>query len=413
MRKILDYNIGESDVRTVLNRLVADNPQLNAQIETVHNETNTYLCQVLRIYPYEDKALVKIIDTNTNVFCRLSHEILGNGMCVDYLPNGIEKEDKTDYVGKRYVQPFDNLYGILIKVRWNNLSDENVLLGYVNIHDNNELKSSNDMGEVSIKSGSSIISVDDKRINIMTPSLFVNGLPYNEPELDNYYDKKEINVITDSLKSSTFDELLEVIEDYKETTGKYYTLFRGDCWTINNNYESSASITSRTNTSNESSNNRDFKVTGTFRTDSDLVGVYWNSKDLIEHPYISYGSKYDYRNVILEFDYSMTGCREWNDPYNSETNTNPCVLTINKTDGSIYYIVMTEFITGHHVKIDFNNLYLHQHNVYLNSDGQSVEVQSDMKVNVDDIESIMLMLKPEIQHENGEYNIINNVDFEC
>lgn len=215
-RKVLDSNISDADIDFVMNNIVAQNPQLNAQIEQVRNESNVFLCQVLRIYPYEDKAKVKIINNNESVFCRLSHEVLGGGMCVDYLPKGIEKTDFEEYVGKKYVEPFDDLYGILIKVRWENLTDENVLLGYVNIHDSNDLKSSNDTGEISIKSGSSILSVDDERINIMTPALFINGLPYNEPELLNYYDKNETNVIANSLK----DEIDANDEYAKEELGK-------------------------------------------------------------------------------------------------------------------------------------------------------------------------------------------------
>lgn len=198
-RKVLDSNIGENDVDIIMNNIIAQNPQLNAQIEQVRNENNIFLCRVLRIYSYEDKAYVKIINTNTNVFCRLSHEIIGSGMSIDYLPEGVEKLDTTFYRNKYYIEPYDDLYGIVMKVRWENLTDENVLIGYVNIHDKSDLKSNSDKGEISIKSGSSTISVDNERVNIMTPSLFINGLPYDEPELKNYYDKNESSIITNSL----------------------------------------------------------------------------------------------------------------------------------------------------------------------------------------------------------------------
>ena len=198
-RKVLDSNISDADIDFVMNNIIAQNPQLNAQIEQVRNESNVFLCKISRIYPYEDKAWVRILDTNEKIFCRLSHEVLGSGMCIDYLPNGEEVIDRTMFVGKKYVKPFDNLFGIVIKVRWENLKDENVLLGYVNIHDRNNLKSSNDTGEISIKSESSILSVDNERINIMTPALFINGLPYEAPELENYYNKKESDLITDNL----------------------------------------------------------------------------------------------------------------------------------------------------------------------------------------------------------------------
>ena len=58
-------------------------------------------------------------------------------------------------------------------------------------------------------------------------------------------------------------------ENYEEISydNKYY-LFRGDCWTLNNNFESSAAVTSETH--------RDLTVNGTFRTENDIVGLYWN-----------------------------------------------------------------------------------------------------------------------------------------
>lgn len=220
-QKILDGSLGDADIDTIMDSIIAQNPQLNAQIESVRNESNVFLCEVLRVYQYEDKALVRILNNNKRVFCRLSHEILSNGMCIDYLPNGIEKTDNNYLIGKKYIQPFDEHYAIMIKVRWLNLKDENILLGYVNIYDRGELKTSNDKGELSLKSGSSMISVNNERVNIITPHLFINGLPYNEPELKNYFDKDETNVILNSLddKYALKDEIPSIVSgDYVEKT---------------------------------------------------------------------------------------------------------------------------------------------------------------------------------------------------
>ena len=184
-----------------------------------------------------------------------------------------------------------------------------------------------------------------------------------------------------------YDTSAEILLQYHETSDDTYYLFRGDCWTINNNYESSAAITS--------TSINDFTVTGTFRTDSDLIGIYWNSKDLIDHPYISYGDRGDYTDVILEFDYEMSGCRDWIDGYN-DTN-NPCVLTINQRDGTVNYVVMNEFITENHIEIDFNELHT-THNIP-----------------IENIESIMLLIKPLIDDADytGDYTIMENVQFKC
>lgn len=214
-RKVLDSNVGDADIDTLMDNIISQNPQLNAQIEMVHNESNVFLCKVLRIYSYEDKALVKVLDDKTEVFCRLSHEILSRGMCIDYLPNGVEKLDKSKYVGKKYIEPTDNLFGIMIKVRWKNLKDENVLLGYVNIYDHDNLRSSNDTGEISLKSGSSIVSVDNERVNIMTPALFINGLPYDAPELENYYDKNESDILLNNIQTN-IDDIISQINSYDQ-----------------------------------------------------------------------------------------------------------------------------------------------------------------------------------------------------
>ena len=403
-RKIMDSHISDADVESVMNSIVAQNPQLNSQIEQVRNENNALLCEVLRIYSYDDKAYVRILDSNKKVFCRLSHEFLGGEMCVDYLPNGVEKKDTSLMVGRDYIQPYDKLYAVLLKVRWENLKDEYVLLGYVNIYDNNNLKSSNDSGEISIKSGSSILSVDNERVNIMTPSLFINGLPYDKPELKNYYDKKETDIIIDSLDTSDeiYSKLLDVVENYKLTSDKSYTLFRGDCWTINNNFESSASITS--------TSEKDLTVTGTFRTHQDIVGVYWYSKDIITHPYISYGARYDYSNVILEADVEYENCL-----FDEKTDTFKSSFTIQMNDGSIYYLITHDYIdytdNKKHLKIDFNNLIVEKDSEYIDENGERVTVEDSFKLDVTDIEFIMLVLLPPSYSENSNYVIRENLNF--
>ena len=191
---------------------------------------------------------------------------------------------------------------------------------------------------------------------------------------------------------------LQLIADYKRTSDDKYYLFRGDCWTINNNFESSAAITSETES--------DFTVTGTFRTNHDMVGIYWNSKDLIPHPYISYGEHIDYRDVILEFDYSMTGCMDFMNGTIS--------ITIRMNDGSIYYLTMNRFIQNNHVTLDFNNLTLLAGNEYIDAKGNHKVVSKTTKLNVKDIQDIMFVLVPTVfRNTDTQYTVINNVDFTC
>ena len=237
---------------------------------------------------------------------------------------------------------------------------------------------------------------------------------YLKGEVDDKFIQVPTEASVDAKINNIYRDLNRVLDNYDSTIDRKYSLFRGDCWTINNNFESSASITSGENTSENddypSGHVDNFTVTGTFRTKDDLVGIYWNAEDLITHPYISYGKVSDYRNVVLEFDYHMTGCRNWKDNYSQTSN--PSVLTLNMADGSIYYVVLYQFISGNHVEINFSNLMLHNGNVYIDSQGQPVEVHEDTPVPVNNIASIMLALTPNVTG-NGSYEITSNIDFTC
>ncbi len=178
---------------------------------------------------------------------------------------------------------------------------------------------------------------------------------------------------------------------------KYY-LFRGDCWTTNNNFESSASVTSETP--------HDLTVTGTFRTENDIIGLYWNSKDPIQHPYISYGNRSNYSGVTLDFDYEMTGCMDFS---NSRIN-----IIIAANTGETYFITMNRFIENHHVSIDFNNLTLLPGNSYLDRNGQGVIVDRETKLDVTNLKYIMLSLLPaNFVESSTQYRITENENFTC
>ena len=189
------------------------------------------------------------------------------------------------------------------------------------------------------------------------------------------------------------------IENYEEipNDNKYY-LFRGDCWTTNNNFESSAAVTSETQS--------DLTVTGTFRTENDIVGLYWNSQDPIQHPYISYGNHSDYTDVTLEFDYEMTGCMDFS---NGKVN-----IVIAANTGETYFITMNRFIENNHVSLDFNNLTLLPGNSYLDRNGQGVMVSNETKLDVTNLKYIMLSLLPaNFVENNSQYRITENENFTC
>ena len=216
---------------------------------------------------------------------------------------------------------------------------------------------------------------------ILQPTIVESTVDEVSSITDEYYDKSEVytNTEVDKKIDKTSEDLLDAVDDYLLSSDKKYTMFRGDCWVVNNNFECSASITSETDS--------DFKVTGTFRTKQDLVGVYWNSKDIFEHPYISYGSKYDYTGVTLEFDYSMSGCKDF--------NTGMVGITIEKTDGTVNYVTTSRFITNGHFALDFDDLTL----------------DDSTPVDVTNIKSIMLVLIPTDYEQGSTLTIKQNNDF--
>lgn len=215
--------------------------------------------------------------------------------------------------------------------------------------------------------------------------------------------EKYIQILTimgggDSNTIASYREMLETIEDWKEPSSDTYTLFRGDCWTINSNFEASACVTSETDS--------DLTVTGTFRTENDLVGLYWYSEDLIQHPYISYGSKSDYSGVTLEFDYDMSGCLDF--------ASGRVSITIKKKDGSIYYLVPPRYISDDHFSLDFDNIILQDGDHYIDENGIGRRVYEDTQLPPTNIEYIQFVIAPtDFVGTDLPYVIKENEDFVC
>lgn len=79
---------------------------------------------------------------------------------------------------------------------------------------------------------------------------------------------------------------------------QYYP-FRADLWTVNMNFENSACVTSQTD--------NELTVYGTFRTNSDITGLYFYTKDLINNTQCNYNTIQNYSDIILTFDVEYTG----------------------------------------------------------------------------------------------------------
>lgn len=205
VKGVLDSTSTSNDFYTLFDNLVATNPQLERQFVEVRNETNLFLCKVLRFYTTRDLCLVKELNTNDEYMCHMTHEMLSYEVSLNCMCDGSVKQD-LNY--GTYIEPYTDIYGVVANVRFKNNTDEKCLLQCLNYKSDKSLFSNVRNGEIRLNVGDSTLSLTRNRINLMTPTLIVNGLPYNEPKLANYYDKTEIGTI----KSDTDAQINELNE---------------------------------------------------------------------------------------------------------------------------------------------------------------------------------------------------------
>lgn len=378
----------------------------NQTIQKMVENSQIQLGIMTKFYPYLDKAEVKL-DSSKVVLCKLPHMFMGD-LFDFFTPTGTETY--CDKLHEPCVLPLVELRVAVMKTK----DEKYFILTYYSPDEIQGLKPPSE-GNMRISyispTNEQYIEFGKNGLNIVSNKKMKQSYGEYEDNLTevHYATQEDVEKATATTEASVLHDLLETTENYKLTGNDKYYFFRGDCWTINNNFESSASITSTQNSQAHDDlpgHVDNFKVTGTFRTKNDIVGIYWNSKDPIQHPYISYGEHTDYTNLILEFDYQMTGCKNFTDGVIS--------VTMRKTDGSVYYFTMNRFITGNHFKMEFNNLYLVPGNTYINNRGQSITVHENTPVSPKDIKSIMFVIVPTNFVENNQtYTIMPNVNFTC
>ncbi len=81
-----------------------------------------------------------------------------------------------------------------------------------------------------------------------------------------------------------------------------------------------------------------FSSVGNFRTNKDLVGMTWETEDTLSHRDLKYPTDADFSGVILEYEYSISGCTEL-----MNSGTSP-VITIETNSGDIYYVRLWNYV---------------------------------------------------------------------
>lgn len=85
-------------------------------------------------------------------------------------------------------------------------------------------------------------------------------------------------------------------------------------------------------------NEHTFSSVGNFRTDKDLAGMTWETEDIMSHNDLRYPTNGDFTDIVLQYDYSLSGHTEL---MNSETSP---VITIETNNGDVYYVRLWNYV---------------------------------------------------------------------
>lgn len=154
--------------------------------KTVQDSNKLLVGKVVKWFSPTNQASVKILGSNKVITCTVLREIISENANVSYTPKGtvLLDDDSQEY----YVEPNTDLYCVVCELKIKN--PRYIFLGFIN--HNLKFKENSSPGEYTIEIGKSKISLTNERINISTPHLFINGLNYKQPKLDNYYEKHEM-----------------------------------------------------------------------------------------------------------------------------------------------------------------------------------------------------------------------------
>lgn len=144
--------------------------------EKLKSELKLQIGEIIDLCPDTETATVKVGGSTET--CLIAHNTFSEGMSVVGYPKG-----KTELSHKlQVITPSEKLYGVVCTVD-DKGKDKKVLLNIINRNKSHNLKNTL-AGEYKMQVGDNEISLTDKRINIKSDHLFINGLPYveaNEP----------------------------------------------------------------------------------------------------------------------------------------------------------------------------------------------------------------------------------------
>lgn len=188
---------------------IASNDLKNA----IDSSVEIRLGKITKWWQATNEITANLIGKDKTVKCEISHLFLSNTSNISFTPQGVEKLD--DELQEYYIEPLDDLIGILAQTKAS--YGGYVLLGLVN-NDSVDFKDNANPGEFLIQVGDNKISVNEKRINIKSENLFINGLEYVEAKkaVGDTYSKKEV------------DEKLEGISDEFEVEIHNHTHYSRD-----------------------------------------------------------------------------------------------------------------------------------------------------------------------------------------
>lgn len=85
-------------------------------------------------------------------------------------------------------------------------------------------------------------------------------------------------------------------------------------------------------------------IKGILRTDTNLVGLFWRSKDKWGHPLFSYQQDINWSNCTWAFDLTYTACPTINDEANAGLNR--LTMTVQDMSGKPYYVYLMNYMTA-------------------------------------------------------------------